>query len=139
MPPGEMTWKLRPTGLRCEGFEDDGTWEIIYNMCGLKGGYRVAFLPDTKEGRIKLALLVVAFERKLTFTIGRSLTTGHPNSVIWAGIHHKTSTKPGPYGYPDQSYFLRVREELLERGVEYTEGIVERVITNSVGSRIVID
>ena len=101
MPPGEMTWRLRPYGKPCEGFEDVGTWEITYDLCNKRGGRRTAYLPDTKEGRQILSLFVVAFERKLTFSVGRSLTTGLPNSVIWAGIHHKTSTTQGPFGYPD--------------------------------------
>ena len=37
---------------------------------------RVCYLPNTNEGNDVLKLLKVAFERKLTFTIGTSVTTG---------------------------------------------------------------
>lgn len=64
-----------------------------------------------------LRLLRIAWDRRLVFTIGTSLTTGRANSVVWAGIHHKTSTSAGPYGYPDPTYLDRVRSELSQRGV----------------------
>jgi len=48
----------------------------------------------------------------LTFTIGTSLSTGQPNRIVWASIHHKTSTSPGPHGYPDTGYFINANEEL---------------------------
>ena len=35
-----------------------------------------------------LALLKIAFDRKLTFIIGTSVTTGKKNTVVWNGIHH---------------------------------------------------
>lgn len=52
-----------------------------------------------------------AFDRKLTFTIGRSVTTGMDNQVVWNGIHHKTHTNGGSshFGYPDPTYFSRVK------------------------------
>lgn len=55
----------------------------------------------------------------MTFTVGRSVTTGKENSVIWNGIHHKTSLDGGPtaFGYPDPTYFERVTQELKERGI----------------------
>ena len=36
---------------------------------------------------------------KLTFTIGRSLTTGADNVITWNGIHHKTNIRGGPIKY----------------------------------------
>lgn len=61
----------------------------------------------------------IAFDRKLIFTVGRSVTTGKDNQTVWAGIHHKTSLSGGSskFGYPDPTYFQRVREELASRGV----------------------
>ena len=32
-------------------------------------------------------------------------------------IHHKTSSKRGPYGYPDPGYFINCNEELDALGV----------------------
>lgn len=51
---------------------------------------RVCYLPNTKQGRKVLKLLQVAWERRLVFTVGRSLTTGREDVITWNGIHHKT-------------------------------------------------
>ena len=66
-----------------------------------------------------LGLLKEAFDRKLVFTVGTSVTTGRSNTTVWAGIHHKTSISGGTscFGYPDPSYFSRVEEELASKGV----------------------
>ena len=40
------------------------------------GTSRVAFLPDIPEGRSVAEMLRICFQRRLTFTVGRSLTTG---------------------------------------------------------------
>lgn len=47
------------------------------------------------------------------------MTTGEDPAIIWNGIHHKTNTKGGSthYGYPDPTYFNRIREELAMKGV----------------------
>jgi deltex-like protein len=66
-----------------------------------------------------LELLREAFNRKLTFTVGRSVTTGLDNQIVWNGIHHKTSTSGGAhsFGYPDPTYLKRVKEELAFKGI----------------------
>lgn len=66
-----------------------------------------------------LSLLKEAFDRKLIFTIGRSVTTGRDNQVVWNGIHHKTNLSGGSayFGYPDPTYFTRVKEELAAKGI----------------------
>jgi len=76
-------------------------------------------LPDTPEGRQVFRLLKVAFERKLIFTVGRSVTTGKDNRIVWNGIHHKTNLIGGVscFGYPDPTYFSRVKEELAAKGI----------------------
>jgi len=65
-------------------------------------------------------LLKEAFARKLIFTVGRSVTTGMDNQIVWNGIHHKTSTMGGvaSFGYPDLTYFSRVKEELAAKGIK---------------------
>ena len=60
-------------------------------------------------------LLIIAWERRLTFTVGRSVSTNVDNSVIWNEIHHKTGS-PG-HCYPDPEYLDRVIEELESQGV----------------------
>ena len=106
---------------KCSGFNCD-TIVIQYNIpsgVGFSGTSRTSYLPNNKEGREVLALLKVAFDRKLTFTVGTSITTGRKNTVVWNGIHHKTSVSGGPthFGYPDNTYFNRVKEELASKGV----------------------
>ena len=80
-----MTVKLNKS-LRCDGYPKNGTYVIDYKMPSLiKDGisipstYRTAYIPDTKEGKEVVELLKIAFDRKLMFTIGRSVTTGYDN------------------------------------------------------------
>ncbi|KAL8586562.1 hypothetical protein ACOMHN_053915 [Nucella lapillus] len=83
------------------------------------GTSRRAFLPDSPEGRKVYRLLCVAFENRLIFTVGRSVTTGHDNVVTWNDIHHKTNPFGGAtgFGYPDPLYLTRVQEELAAKGI----------------------
>lgn len=127
MPPGTMyVMKHSPDTIEIEGCPNTPVLEIIYQMkAGTRdniqypGTKRHAFLPCTKEGEEILRLLLISFERRLTFTIGTSVTTGRPNQIIWNGIHHKTSVGGGPacFGYPDDTYFCRVKEELAAKGI----------------------
>ena len=66
-----------------------------------------------------MTILIKAFERRLTFIVGTSVTTGQTNVVVWSGIHHKTNLYGGSqnFGFPDQTYFLRVTQELAAKGV----------------------
>ena len=66
-----------------------------------------------------LALLVKCFRRKLSFTVGFSVVRGRDNCIVWNGVHHKTNTHGGStgYGYPDPTYFNRVKQELALKGV----------------------
>ena len=125
MPPGTMTARISKSN-RCAGFPHDSTIIIYYNIprgCQNKkyfsGTSRTCYLPNNKEGREVLALLKIAFDRKLTFVVGTSVTTGQKNTVVWNGIHHKTNLQGGTnyYGYPDPTYFNRVKEELASKGV----------------------
>ena len=129
-PKGNMFDSFRSTSL--PGFGSCGTITISYRFpSGIQGPEhpnpgkpytgtnRNAYLPDNKEGRKVLKLLKKAFEQKLMFTIGRSVTTGMDNCVIWNDIHHKTSPTGGPtcFGYPDPTYLKRVQEELAAKGI----------------------
>eukprot|EP00118_Oscarella_pearsei_P004967 m.22058 g.22058 ORF g.22058 m.22058 type:complete len:174 (+) comp28276_c0_seq2:2142-2663(+) len=113
------------------GYEKYYTIQIVYSIPDgsqteehptpgkrYQGTTRTAFLPDNEEGRQVLLLLKKAFKQRLTFTIGRSVTSGFDGVVTWNDIHHKTSTHGGPdnYGYPDPNYLQRVRQELEARG-----------------------
>jgi deltex-like protein len=115
------------------GYTGCGTIQISYNFPQqvqgaehpspgkrLPGTYRTAFLPDNAEGQHVLKLLQTAWQRRLVFTVGTSVTRGVDGLIVWNGIHHKTSMDGGPeaYGYPDPTYLTRVRDELKQKGVE---------------------
>lgn len=50
--------------------------------------------------------------------------------MCWAGLHHKTSPGGGTFGWPDPTYFQRVRGELADRGVVLKPEILSSVNTN---------
>ena len=69
-----------------------------------------------------LRLLIKAWQRRLTFTVGTSVTTGQRNAVVWNEIHHKTEIQDhSGHGYPDPNYFSNVRMELAAQGVVDSE------------------
>ncbi|XP_067931159.1 uncharacterized protein [Watersipora subatra] len=130
--PEGGTMISRKTRFRLPGYGDCGTIEIRYVIPGgvqgpehyhpgqaYQGTRRNAFLPDNRQGQRAERLLRKAFERRLVFTIGRSVTTGQENSLVWNGIHHKTRPSGGPsnYGYPDPEYMDRLIEELRAKGI----------------------
>ena len=47
------------------------------------------------------------------------MTTGLDNQTVWNGIHHKTSMSGGvaSFGYPDETYLDRVKQELAAKGL----------------------
>jgi deltex-like protein len=143
MPKGTM--KAFIQNFHCSGYEKTETIEINYNFpngFNYTGTFRRCFLPNTKEGREILALLKVAFERKLTFTIGTSVTTGVKNTTVWNGIHHKTNISGGStkFGYPDKTYFNRVKEELAAKGVckENINENIEDIAFNMLYNKMII-
>ncbi|KAE8626683.1 hypothetical protein XENTR_v10006705 [Xenopus tropicalis] len=122
----------KDSGLLLPGYEKYGTIIIQYVFPpGIQGSEhpnpgvrypgttRVAYLPDCPEGNKVLTLFKKAFDQRLTFTIGTSMTTGRPNVITWNDIHHKTNCTGGPqlFGYPDPTYLLRVQEELRAKGI----------------------
>ena len=132
MPPGKMSITIDDK-LKCSGYKKYGTIIVHYKIKNGKnftGTARKSYIPNTKKGRILLGLLKIAFDRRLTFTVGTSVTTGEQNTVVWNGIHHKTTISGGPtnFGYPDPTYFNRVTEELASKGVnieDYNEKELE--------------
>ncbi|CDJ30495.1 zinc finger (C3HC4 RING finger) protein, putative [Eimeria mitis] len=129
-PPGKMSWRISRHSLLA-GHPREGTIIIEYVVEGgiqterhahpntpFTGTRRQAFLPDCLLGRQLLRLLIRAFVKGHTFTVGDSVTSGQSNVVVWNGIHHKTSVSGGllRYGYPDDTFLLRLAEELRARG-----------------------
>ncbi|ROL42413.1 E3 ubiquitin-protein ligase DTX3L [Anabarilius grahami] len=130
-PDGTMNVTRSRTSL--PGYPHCGTIEITYNIpSGVQtkkhpdpgkpfhGIYRQAYLPDNREGNEVLTLLQRAFQQKLIFTVGKSITTGAENVVTWSDINHKTNRSGGPqsFGYPDPDYLKRVKDELMAKGIE---------------------
>ena len=99
---------------------------------------RRAYVPDSAEGREVLALLVKCFKRRLTLTIGFSVTRNQNNTIIWNGVHHKSHTSGGSanYGYPDPSYFTRVRQELMLKGIYFASEEEKDELIDEVTTRV---
>mmetsp|Transcript_7785 Transcript_7785/g.11546 ORF Transcript_7785/g.11546 Transcript_7785/m.11546 type:complete len:356 (+) Transcript_7785:110-1177(+) len=130
MPQGTMQVNITENSI--PAYSKSKTIEIRYSFPGgtqgrehqhpgiaYNGTSRVAFLPDNKEGHYVLKLLKIGWERRLLFRVGKSVTTGADNCVVWNGVHHKTNTTGGSasFGYPDVTYFARVVGELNDKGV----------------------
>ena len=89
MPPGTMTWKTVSNRLiGIDGYPNlQSAIEIGYNIPSgklpdgnrFRGTSRIAYLPDDKDGREILTLMIEAFKRRLTFKVGTSITTGADN------------------------------------------------------------
>ncbi|XP_053390228.1 uncharacterized protein LOC128553135 isoform X2 [Mercenaria mercenaria] len=109
---------------------NDGTQLSVHPRPGApyKGIRRSAYLPDNKKGRRICAMLKIAFTRRLVFTIGTSRTTGKECVITWNDIHHKTDMRPNTqFGYPDETYLQRVREELEAKGVTLQDAETELI------------
>ncbi|XP_041360692.1 uncharacterized protein LOC121376949 [Gigantopelta aegis] len=130
-PQGNMTVK-RERNHSLPGHPDCGTISITYHFkdgtqgsehpnpgSRYHGTTRTAYLPDSPEGNKVLCLLQIAFERRVTFAIGMSLTTGKEDVITWNDIHHKTRRDGNAkgFGYPDPTYLSRVVEELKCKGI----------------------
>ena len=59
--------------------------------------------------------------------MGFSVTRNQDNVIAWNGIHHKTNTSGGSarFGYPDDTYLKRVKEELALKGLKF-DGVSEQ-------------
>ncbi|KAM6939718.1 E3 ubiquitin-protein ligase DTX4-like [Xenentodon cancila] len=131
-PAGKMEYHVIPHSL--PGHPDSKTIRIIYNIPpGIQGpehpnpgkpytarGFpRHCYLPDSEKGRKVLKLLLVAWDRRLVFSVGTSSTTGESDTVIWNEVHHKTefgSNLTG-HGFPDPGHLDNVLEELRAQGI----------------------
>ncbi|CAL8377655.1 unnamed protein product [Boreogadus saida] len=131
-----MEYHVIPHSL--PGHPDCKTVRIIYNIPpGIQGpehpnpgkpftarGFpRHCYLPDSEKGRKVLRLLLVAWDRRLIFSVGTSSTTGESDTVIWNEVHHKTefgSNLTG-HGYPDPGHLDNVLEELKAQGITEEE------------------
>ena len=55
------------------------------------GTGRRAYVPNNAAGNEAAKYLMKAFRNGKTFQVGTSVTNGTKNTVVWAGIHHKTN------------------------------------------------
>ena len=80
---------------------------------------RHSFLPNNEKGQKVLRMLITAFRRRLTFTVGRSITRNEEDCVVWNRIQHKTAghDNGSGHGYPDPGYLDRVIRELEQYGI----------------------
>ncbi|XP_041839252.1 E3 ubiquitin-protein ligase DTX4-like isoform X2 [Melanotaenia boesemani] len=140
-PAGKMEYHIIPHSL--PGHPDCKTIRIIYNIPpGIQGpehpnpgkpftarGFpRHCYLPDSEKGRKVLRLLLVAWDRRLIFSVGTSSTTGESDTVIWNEVHHKTefgSNLTG-HGFPDPGHLDNVLEELRAQGITEDDALVEK-------------
>ncbi|XP_070683649.1 E3 ubiquitin-protein ligase DTX4-like isoform X1 [Pempheris klunzingeri] len=140
-PAGKMEYHVIPHSL--PGHPDCKTIRIIYNIPpGIQGpehpnpgkpftarGFpRHCYLPDSEKGRKVLRLLLVAWDRRLIFSVGTSSTTGESDTVIWNEVHHKTefgSNLTG-HGFPDPGHLDNVLEELRAQGITEDDGLLEK-------------
>jgi len=129
-PKGSMSTSTSSSSL--PGYPGVGTITVHYNFPDgvqgpehphpgerYSGTSRIGLFPNNAEGKKVVKLLELAWRQRIVFTVGRSMTTGADNCVIWNGIHHKTSSTGGPtaHGYPDPTYLSRVQEELAAFGI----------------------
>ena len=124
MPDGSMNWSTGGGAL--PGHPGSRTITFSYRFSGgsrkgvaYSGTSRTAYLPTTPEGITVFKMMVLAFQRRVTFKVGFSVTNNCDNQTVWAGIHHKTNTSGGSssFGYPDATYLSRVTEELAARNI----------------------
>ena len=128
----------------CAGFESFGTIRISFIFKGgiqgrehyhpgqrYDGDHREAYLPDNEAGREALELTKIAWNRRLIFSVGQSLTTKRHNRIVWASLHFKTRFQGGQlvHGYPDETYFDRFKEELKVKGIT-TDDLDENALKN---------
>uniref|UniRef100_A0A7S3LT12 RING-type E3 ubiquitin transferase n=1 Tax=Aplanochytrium stocchinoi TaxID=215587 RepID=A0A7S3LT12_9STRA len=124
-PTGSMSIRVNRR-QDCQGYRGKGCISVQFSFpngiqginhpnpgINYYGTSRTAYLPLVKEGKKALKLLEKGFRRGELFTVGRSLTTGADNVVVWGSIHMKTGTSGGIayHGWPDPRYFERLKAE----------------------------
>ncbi len=117
-PDGSMTILIVSTP--CQGYESYQSIKIQYDIQSQAYQlHRVAYLPNSDEGNELLKLLRIAWDRRICFTIGTSVTDGREDVLVW-NIHHKTALNGGvqSHGFPDETYMERCRSELKAFGIE---------------------
>eukprot|EP01083_Nonionella_stella_P088852 247870_1 len=127
---GRVSWSF--IDMPCRGFKKCGTIKIGFEFEGgmqgeehyhpgqtYSGDMREVYFPNNEQGRQALELTKIAWNRRLIFTVGTSLTTKRENCIVWTSLHFKTRLDGGQeaHGWPDDTYFDRFEKELEAKGV----------------------
>lgn len=71
-----------------------------------EGASFISYMPANPQGLRLFRMILLAFKKRIVFKLGAPKDIGHPYSIVWAGIQHKTDLTPNSFeGYPDASYF----------------------------------
>lgn len=126
-PPGTMTITTlsstveNPIGTMVQAIQIKYIMPSGVTKSGIRydGESRTTYLPNDVGGKKVLDMFIHAFKKGLLFTIGRSVTRGLDNVIVWNGVHQKTNTVGGSasHGYPDDTYYDRVGGELASLGI----------------------
>ena len=77
-----------------------------------EGTKRVAYLPNSAEGRALLPRMKHAWAQGLFFAVGTSQATGKSGVIVWGSSVEFKSQLLGRYGFPDVDYIARVNAAL---------------------------
>jgi deltex-like protein len=80
---------------------------------------RDLYLPDNTEGRDIMRMLQLAWHRKLLLRVGFNPLTHKMDTIVANGFELKWNRIGGILngGYPDDSYFSRLRMDLKDVGI----------------------
>ena len=102
----------------------DGQYLVNQINTSYTGNSRTVYLPGSRTGADIVDKVQIAWFRRILFTIGYSQTNHVNHTVIWSGIHFKTSLIPhAHHGYPDPAHLWNIRQELQNAGVDCGIGI----------------
>jgi len=127
---GTLSWRLvainlpgHPAAPETIVFEFDFPSGSDDTGARYNGRREKGYLPHNTVGILLLILFKIAFQRRLMFGLGTSMTQGTFRPTF--NIHIKTSIQGGSsgHGYPDGDYFSRSLEALRSSGVTITDYI----------------
>lgn len=108
---GVMYTTESPQGL--PGY-DPQTQRIIIHFCFPQTPEIQCYLPQNQEGQRMVRLLRKAFQQKLLFKVDEQ------NVLCFNGIELKLNVNGGPlmFGFPDETYLIRLRMDLARLGIK---------------------
>ncbi|CAF94995.1 unnamed protein product, partial [Tetraodon nigroviridis] len=122
LPDSEKGRKVRNLPPSCNPFVSRRGFPVLLHQLRLDSCSQTCVTASDLFLQV-LRLLLVAWDRRLIFSVGTSSTTGESDTVIWNEVHHKTefgSNLTG-HGYPDPGHLDNVLEELKAQGITEEE------------------